>query len=72
MKHGGISTSIAEWKPQPSCQISRDRDACDQLSFSKVTWHILSMLIFIAVSNASKYHTLGKEIRGGNITCVAS
>ena len=42
---------MAERRPRLSCQIGRD--ACDQLSFPKVTLHIFSVFILIEVSNAS-------------------
>jgi len=49
-KHGR-DRSAAERRPRPPCWIGRD--ACDQLSFPKVTLHIFSVFILIAVSNAS-------------------
>jgi len=52
---GNRDWSVMEQRPRPPCQIGKD--ACDQLSFPKVTvtLHIFSMLIFIAVSEASKF-----------------
>jgi len=49
-KHGR-DRSAAERRPRPPCRIGRD--ACDQLSFPKVTLLIFSVFILIAVSNAS-------------------
>jgi len=46
-KHGR-NRSAAEWRPRLPCRIGKD--ACDQLSFQKVTLLIFSMLIYIAVS----------------------
>jgi len=47
----GRDRSAAEQKPRPPCRIGRD--ACDQLSFPKVTLLIFSVFILIAVLNAS-------------------
>jgi len=47
----GRDRSAAERRPRPPCRIGKD--ACDQLSFPKVTLLIFSMFIIIAVSNAS-------------------
>jgi len=49
-KHGR-DRSTAERRPRPSCRIGRD--ACDQLSFPKVTLLMFAVFILIAVSNAS-------------------
>ena len=49
-KHGR-DRSGAERRPRPPCHISKN--ACDQLSFPKVTSHIFFVFILIAVSNAS-------------------
>ena len=50
-KHGQ-DRSVAEWRPpKPPCRIGKD--ACDQMSFPKVTLLIFSVFILIAVSNAS-------------------
>jgi len=49
-KHGR-DRPAAERRPRPPCPVGRD--ACDQLYFPKVTLHIFSVFILIAVSNAS-------------------
>ena len=46
-KHGR-DRSAAERRPRPLCQIGKD--ACDQVSFPKVTLHIFSVFILM-VSN---------------------
>jgi len=49
-KHGR-DRSAAERRPRTACLIGRD--ACDQFSSTKDTWHIFSMLVFMVVSKTS-------------------
>ena len=47
----GRDMSAAERRPRPLCRIGRD--ACNQLSFPKITLLLFSVFILIAASNAS-------------------